>query len=798
MQAETLKSIKIDSKPFSFGKRRSSYYDVNDIINGGFPLNFNEADKFEKLDLIYRTLCGILYNFVPTSGHPGGSISSGRFVESLVYNIADYDIAKPSSDINDTIVYAAGHKALGLYAMWALRNELVRCFKPELLPDEKFQMRLEDLLGFRKNPTNTLPLYKNFNSKALDGHPTPATPFVKIATGASGVGVPASFGLALGALDYYGESAPKFHVVEGEGGMTPGRVAEALAAASALRLYNVFLHVDFNQASIDSNRVCREGELKGDYVQWNPAELCYLHDFNVIYVDDGKDFKKIFAAQQFAKQLDNKMPTAIIYKTIKGWQYGIEGKASHGAGHKFASEGYYNSCSPFEKEFGVHIPKFEGGNDAVKIEQCFYDTLMTIRSVIEKEKELNIFGEKIAESKQRLEQLTRKPKANISSLNSIYCDGKLSVKETPAELGIQPGKTTTLRAVLGASLGYINKITNGAVLGVAADLLGSTSVNLAGQGFPEGFFDSVDNPGSRILAIGGICEDAMGGMMAGLSAYGRHIGVSSSYGAFISAMEHTAARLHGIGEQNKVIHYGGNYNTWVLINAHAGLKTGEDGPTHADPQCLQLIQQNFPPGVLITLTPWEPGEVWNLLAAGLNKRPAVLSPFVTRPNEAIADREKLNLAPAEDSVKGVYALRKADITQKIDGSIILQESGVTIEFITKVLPRLDEAGYNLNIFYVSSAELFDLLPFEQRNEILPYSVREEAMGITGFTLPTMYKWITGYEGRSRILHPFMKGSYLGSGTAESVLLQAGLDGGNIYNEVAKYIDMLVVHHPAHF
>jgi transketolase len=100
-------------------------------------------------------------------------------------------------------------------------------------------------------------------------------------------------------------------------------------------------------------------------------------------------------------------------------------------------------------------------------------------------------------------------------------------------------------------------------------------VNLVGSGFPEGYFDAVDNPGSRILAIGGICEDAMGAMMAGLSAFGKHIGVSSSYGAFISAMEHTAARLHGIGEQNKVVHYGGDYNTWILLNAHAGLKTGK-------------------------------------------------------------------------------------------------------------------------------------------------------------------------------------------------------------------------------
>lgn len=775
-------------KNYKFGPRRGRYYDVNDILKKGSYLKKDEIKNFEKLDIIYRTLCAVLFNYVPTSGHPGGSISSGRFVSSAIYNVLDFDIGDPFRDDADLVVYAAGHKALGLYAMWALRNEVVRAYKPGLLPDEKFQLRFEDLLGFRRNPTNTLPLFRKFNSKALDGHPTPATPHVKVATGASGVGVPSAFGLALGAIDYYPENPPVVHIVEGEGGMTPGRVAEALAAASAMRIHNIYFHIDFNQASIDSNRVCREGKDKGDYVQWNPMELCYLHDFNVIYVDDGKDFRKIAAAQKFAKKIKNKMPTAIVYKTIKGWKYGIEGRSSHGAGHKFNSEGYYTACSEFEEAFGIPIPHLTGELTAENIEQAFYDTLLTLRKAVESDKSISYFAEAIEKSKIRLKENNRVHETNTPAKNCIYEEDNISPYNTPEELNIKPGNITTLRGVLGSSLGYINKISGGAILGVAADLLGSTSVNLLGEGFHSGFYDSVENPESRILAVGGICEDAIGGMMAGLSAYGKHIGVSSSYGAFISAMEHTAARLHGIGEQNRVMHFGGKYNTWILINAHAGLKTGEDGPTHADPQCLQLIQENFPPGILITLTPWEPGEVWPLLAAGLKKRPAILSPFVTRPNEIVVEREKLNLAPAAEAVKGVYALRKADNTQRVDGSVILQESGVTIEFITKVLPRLDAEGFNINVYHVSSAELYDAHPKEEREAILPYSIRRDALGITGFTLPTMYKWVTGFDARFNILHPFRKGHYLGSGSAESVLLEAGLDGDSIYNEVKKYIE----------
>ncbi|TRZ64160.1 hypothetical protein D4R20_03090, partial [bacterium] len=65
---------------------------------------------------------------------------------------------------------------------------------------------------------------------------------------------------------------------------------------------------------------------------------------------------------------------------------------------------------------------------------------------------------------------------------------------------------------------------------------------------------------------------------------------------------------------------------------------------------------------------------------------------------------------------------------------------------------------------------------------------EKALGITGFTHPTMCKWVTGYEERKKVLHPFRGGYYLGSGNAESVLKQAGLDGDSIYKEVKKYID----------
>lgn len=769
-----------------FGPRRGYYAEIGP---DAAPSDFSEdaSAAFEDYDLLYRTLCGILYNFVPKSGHPGGSISSGRIVESVLFSMMNYRIGDPECLEADIISYAAGHKAMGLYAMWALRNETARVGNPDLLPKPKFQLRMEDMLGFRRNPTQETPLFDKFKAKPLDGHPTPMTPFVKLSTGASGVGIPTSFGLGFGAMDYYGKDSPFIHVIEGEGGMTPGRVSEGLAAAASAQLWNTVLHVDWNQSSIDSDKVCREGSVPGDYVQWTPAEFCYLHDWNVISVEDGKDFRQIHAALELAGKRRNDQPTAIVYRTIKGWEYGIEGRKSHGAGHDFCSDAYYETIKPVEERFGVKFPKFEGEQTQTNIEKNFWDTLLVFRNILEENNEIaEFFSTRLAEADKRLSSIDRKRRNDKVDLDLIYSD-EIKYDKPPSDCSYEPGSAQTLRAALGETLGYLNKKTSGAFIGASADLLGSTSINKLNAHFPDGYYNSVSNPDSRLIAAGGICEDCMGGLMAGISTFGKAIGAGSSYGAFITSLEHITARLHGIGQQAKKAYLGLPYNTFIIVNAHAGLKTGEDGPTHADPQCLQAIQENFPRDVMITLTPWDPNEMYPMVVAALKMRPAVLAPFVTRPKEKIIDRKALDLPPVTAAVKGVYAMRKADPSKEpYHGTLILQGSGITNTFVSGVLPRIDEAGLNMNVFYVSSAELFSRLSEKEQSEIYPDELASEAMGITGLTLPTLYRWVTSREGRSHSIHAFKHGHYLGSGKAHKVFEEADLHPEGQWKAIKEY------------
>lgn len=782
---------------FQLGIRRGQYVDITQSTPPGTPLTAVAASHFETLDLVYRASCALLYNYVPLSGHPGGSISAGRFVAGLVFGAMDYDLERPERQDADILSFAAGHKAMGLYAMWALRDEVARLGARDLLPDDvRDRLRLEDLVGFRRNPTTGTPLFRRFGAKALDGHPTPATPFVRLATGASGVGVATSLGLAFAARDLYGTDAPRVHIVEGEGGLTPGRVAEALAAAGTASLGNAILHLDWNQASIDTNLVCRANGTPGEYVQWNPTELFLLHDWNVVFVPDGTNVQQIHAAQRMAVTLDNGQPTAVVYRTTKGWQYGIEGRSAHGAGHPLCSDGFCHALAGLTGLAGraLHICpsdeqscRADPNGDAI-LEGCLWDSLQMVRGVMAGSQPMvDELAQRLRIAQARLNARARTVRAGAPNLAAAY---ELAAREgdrVPVELAVAPGASTTLRGELSRALHRLNETSNGAFLAAAADLLGSTSVNAAADGFPPGFWNAATNPEARLLATGGICEDAMSGILAGISTFGHHVGVGASYAAFLAPLGHIAARLHAIGNQAERERTGAQIRPMILVCAHAGLKTGEDGPTHADPQPLQLLQENFPPGMAVTLTPWDPMESWPLLCAALNLRPAVIAPFVTRPSERVLDRAALGLAPPEAAVSGVYLLRPPE--GRADVTLVLQESAVTYAFLEEALPRLLAEGVDPRVYYVASAELFDALPLEEQRRVFPEEHAQEALGITGFTLPTLYRWIRSDRGRAASLHPFQHGHFLGSGTGEKVLAEAGLDGTSQYHAIRRYLDL---------
>ena len=143
---------------------------------------------------------------------------------------------------------------------------------------------------------------------------------------------------------------------------------------------------------------------------------------------------------------------------------------------------------------------------------------------------------------------------------------------------------------------------------------------------------------------------------------------------------------------------------------------------------------------------------------------------------------------AEAAAAGVYLLRQA--AGDADATLVLQGSGVTLAFVQDALPRLLDDGVDLNVVYVASPELFDRQPEERKAPVRAALAGPDVMGVTGFTLQTMYRWVRSDLGREYSLHPFSRGHYLGSGEGDMVIHEAGLDGDGQYRAVHRFLDAI--------
>ena len=231
--------------------------------------------------------------------------------------------------------------------------------------------------------------------------------------------------------------------------------------------------------------------------------------------------------------MTNGQPTAIVYRTVKGWGYGIEGRASHGAGHKLCSDGFYQALGELSARTSCALPSCEGsghrcemGRDGPTVmEECFYDALLLLRKAVEDDRPT---AEAMAARLDAAQEAARRPRPagpgrGAARRGDLRAGGLRRPRRRPS-FCLEPGTVTTLRGELGRALQHYNKASGGALLVAAADLLGSTSVNTVASGFGDGFWNAARNPAARTLSIGGICEDAMAGILSGLSTFGRHVG----------------------------------------------------------------------------------------------------------------------------------------------------------------------------------------------------------------------------------------------------------------------------------
>src|SRR2546429_5921390 len=108
---------------------------------------------------------------VAKSGHPTSGMSAADLMAVLVANHLHYDYENPKQATNDRLIFSKGHASTLYYAILRAVGAITD----------------EELLT-----------YRTFGSM-LEGHPTPLIPWVDVATGSLGQGLPIGVGLGIAA-----------------------------------------------------------------------------------------------------------------------------------------------------------------------------------------------------------------------------------------------------------------------------------------------------------------------------------------------------------------------------------------------------------------------------------------------------------------------------------------------------------------------------------------------------------------------------------------------------------------------
>jgi len=214
------------------------------------------------------------------SGHPTSSMSAADLMAVLFANgHLRYDFSAPEDRANDHLVFSKGHASPLLYGLYKMAGAI----------DD------EELLTFRK-----------FGAR-LQGHPTPELPWVDVATGSLGQGLPISIGIALTA-DRLESSDLNVWVLCGDSEMAEGSMWEAFEHAGHAKLSNLI-------AIVDVNRLGQRGPTmhEWDTAPWAARAGACGWDVQEI---DGHDPASIEAAYVQAEAADR--PAVIFARTKKG------------------------------------------------------------------------------------------------------------------------------------------------------------------------------------------------------------------------------------------------------------------------------------------------------------------------------------------------------------------------------------------------------------------------------------------------------------------------------------------------
>ena len=214
------------------------------------------------------------------SGHPTSSMSASDLLAVLIARHLHYDWKNPTLDNNDHLIFSKGHASPLIYAVF------------------KACGAIDDA---------ELMTYRTHGSR-LQGHPTPILPWVDVATGSLGQGLPIAVGVALA-----GRAVDKlpFHVwtVCGDSEIAEGSIWEGLDKAGHYGLNNF-------TAIVDVNRLGQRGPTEFEWDMATYQRRVEAFGCRALVID-GHDVEEIDEALASARA-ERERPTVVLARTIKG------------------------------------------------------------------------------------------------------------------------------------------------------------------------------------------------------------------------------------------------------------------------------------------------------------------------------------------------------------------------------------------------------------------------------------------------------------------------------------------------
>jgi len=726
----------LDPERLNYRMEGGAYLDIR-----GLPLDPLDSIQEAKAANLCRLARGLMFAAVNAaqSGHPGGSSSKAEMVIALLLGGAlDFDAWNPKHPGRSRVVWSAGHCSPLFHAVVSLVYETLRRTGFTLEgPAGKAAVFPEELAHFRRwgGPS---------------GHVESQYALADTSTGSSGHGFSAALGFAL--LHRSCGLKTKAFVIAGDAETEEGLSYEARNLAAHLGVENLIVALDYNGFGID-----------GPITEVLPVPYLnhwLAHGWNVIETDGHNLRELAYAYRLAADGFGPGRPTVLICHTAKGFGYGrLEGTAdSHGT--PLSHEEYVEAV----RKLGFSIPGVRG--DAVADLQSIiselrpgdaeylHARLQTLALQIPTEQE----------SVQRMRTaLAGRPMADFTSLSRP--------EVLPPELVFQEGTLVPTRKATEAFFTWLMRHTAFFYVG-AGDLAKSI---LTGKAETVHGVMSHENQLGRGIRFGiaeqnmamlscAMAQDVLPGGFRPMTAF-------ATYGVFTPMMAN-GVRMTLI---NRAVNPEAR-SFFIMLAAHDGPETGEDGPTHHGLFWMSLFTAY--PGIKV-YKPLDANEAVEMLFHAMERgEPVVFS--AVRPGTPVLRRGD-GVPPARAAIQGAYVFKPYWQNAK-PKRVLLVSGGQVMANVLEILPRLEERA-DIKIVAVTSPQLYEELrrtdPLKAE-EILSAEERLHAIALHNGWRGFLYPFLLPEDHAGRV---FGMDDFSRSGKPDEIYRHAGFDPASLAQRI---------------